>query len=174
MKIISKILLLAVFLLFGCNSDEEKECVKTIQEPYFNFINNQISVSYYDKVVPCDYPDPAEQPPIEDTDVLDNFTYEVISFIYTPDTGNNTSRLQFEIKLNNPNNYSITGVPLLTTNADGVQVTGSYSNNASSPCFEIGANSNCILIYDKEDELNLNLGFINSIELIDVKYLLTD
>lgn len=103
---------------------------------------------------------------------LENFTYEVLNFTFTSDTGNNTSRLQFQMKLNNPNDYSAKGVPMLITNADGLESSGSFSNDASIPCFEIDANSHCILTYDQES--SLDSGLINSIELIDIKYLLTD
>jgi hypothetical protein len=104
---------------------------------------------------------------------LENFTYEVLNFTFTPDTGNNTSRLQFEIKLNNNNNYSVTGVPILTLVSNGIlEFSTSYSNDASIPCFGIDANSHCILTYDKEE--SLDYGAANSLTLKNVKYYITN
>ena len=74
--------------------------------------------------------------------------------------------------LNNPNGYPVSGVPILTTNTDGLETTGSFSNNALVPCFKIDENSNCILTFDQQS--SLDLGIINSIELINVDYFLTD
>jgi hypothetical protein len=38
---------------------------------------------------------------------IENVTYEVLIFEYTPDTGNNSSRFHYEIKYTNPNNVAI-------------------------------------------------------------------
>ena len=167
------ILLFPVFLLFiGCPSDDdEDDCFKTITIPQFYFINNQ-SYSYETSMeVPCDFPEPSE-PELIEPPVLANFSYEVLSFNFTPDTGNNTSRLQFEIKLLNGNSYAVKGIPVLTMNIDGFVSSGPYSNYASIPCHEIGANSECTLTVDVEE--SLDLGIINSIELVDVQYFLTN
>lgn len=171
MKIKVLLLFLIISLLSGCKSSDDEDCSKTITIPQFYFVNNQ-SYSYnITQEVPCDFPEPSVAELIEPPE-LENFTYEVLNFTFTPETGNNTSRLQFEIKLNNPNSYSVNGVPILTTNTDGLESSGSFSNDASIPCFEIGANSHCILTYDQQS--TLDLGIINSIELIDVQYLLTN
>jgi hypothetical protein len=89
-----------------------------------------------------------------------------------PDTAKNTSRLQFEIKLNNPNNYNAVGIPIITMNVDGVIVTGNFTSTLSSPCNGIIANSSCILTYDKET--SLNIGLTKSIVLVSVKYIVTN
>jgi hypothetical protein len=165
------LLFLIIVLLYGCKSSDEEDCTKIITIPRFYIVNNQ---SYrYDTTqeVPCNFPEPSVPELIEPPE-LENFTYEVLNFTFTSDTGNNTSRLQFQMKLNNPNDYSAKGVPILITNADGLESSRSFSNDASIPCFEIGANSHCILTYDQES--SLDSGLINSIELIDIKYLLTD
>ncbi|WP_345273140.1 hypothetical protein [Flaviramulus aquimarinus] len=160
-----------IILLSACHSNDDSDCMKTITIPQFYFINNQ-SYSYdITQEVPCDFPEPSEPELIEPPE-LENFSYEVLNFIFTSDTGNNTSRLQFEIKLNNPNDYSVSGVPILTINSDELEFSGSFSNNASISCFEINANSSCILTYDQEE--SLDLGIINSYELINVQYLLTN
>jgi hypothetical protein len=167
----SPLFFVLTMLLFGCSSDNAENCTKTITLQQIYVINNQ---SYYYDVpqeVPCDFPDPESLVQI-DPPALEKFSYEVLNFNFTPDTGNNTSRLQFEIKLNNPNDYNAVGVPILTINIGGLVSTGSYSNNASIPCYQINANSSCILTFDQES--SLDLGIINSIELVSVEYFLTN
>ena len=171
MKIKVLLLSLTIVLLSGCKSSDDEDCTKTITIPQFYLVNNQ-SYSYnITQEVSCDFPE-SSVPELIKPPKLENFTYEVLNFTFTPDTGNNTSRLQFEIKLNNSNDYSTRGVPILTTNADGLESSGSFSNGASISCFEIDANSHCILTYDQES--SLDLGIINSIQLINVQYLLTN
>lgn len=161
-------LILTALVLFGCPSDED-DCTETITIPQFYIINNE-SYSYDRELeVPCGSPKPTDAVQIEPP-LLENFSYEVLSFVNTPDTGNNTSRLQFEIKINNPNDYKVKGVPILTIEFDGIVITGSYSSDASIPCTQIDANSSCILTYDKE--ASLDLGTVNSAKLIAVKYYL--
>ena len=171
MKINVPLLFLILVLVSGCKSSDDEDCTKTITIPQFYIVNNQ-SYSYdITQEVPCNFPEPSVPQLIEPPE-LENFTYEIVNFTFIADTGNNTSRLQFEIKLNNPNDYSAKGVPILTINADGLESSRSFSNDASIPCFDISANSHCILAYDQES--SLDSGLINSIELIDIKYLLTD
>lgn len=174
----SKILILTIvsFVLFGCPEDDlnemEEECTKTITIPQYYIVNNQ-TYNYETTIeVPCDYPEPTEPELLEEPPSMENFSYEVLSFVYTQDTGSNTSRLQFEIQLNNPNDYNVTGVPVLTIVSDELEFAGSYSNNASVPCFELEANSNCVLTYDQEE--SHDLGIVNSMELISVDYFLTN
>ena len=169
----SSLLFLITIAIVSCSSSDDKadhsDCMKTITIPQYYFINNQ-SYSYETtQEVPCDFPEPTE-PELIQAPELEGFTYEVLKFEFTPDTGNNTSRLQFEIKLNNPNAYAVSGVPLLTMNADGLVTTASFSNYASVPCLEIAANSSCILTFDQES--SLDLAVINSIQLLNVEYFL--
>jgi hypothetical protein len=136
-------------------------------------VNNQ-SYSYdITQEIPCDAPEPEEEGSMQiNPPALENFSFEVLHFNYTENTENNTSRFQFEIILNNPNDYVAVGVPILTINTDGLVTKGSYSNNASIPCYEINANSSCTLTFDQES--SLNLGKINSMELVTVEYFLTN
>lgn len=97
---------------------------------------------------------------------LQNITYEVILFEFTPDTGNNTNRLRYEIKFSNPNNTAITGFHKITTNIDGI--ISSNIATSSSPCYVIGANSDCTISFDEEE--SLNIGIVSSIELVSVEY----
>lgn len=165
------VLLITAVLLFACSSnDNDEDCMKTITIPQFYYVNNQ-SYSYDIKQeVSCDTPEPTAPKEIAPPQ-LEDFSYEVLKFEFTPDTGNNTSRLQFEIKLTNPNNYAVTGVPVLTVEVDGLRTTGSFSQNASVPCYEIAANSSCILTYDQEESRDVVI--IESYELIKVQYYLT-
>ncbi|WP_242203253.1 hypothetical protein [Aestuariivivens insulae] len=97
---------------------------------------------------------------------LKEVTHNVIYWEFTPDTGNNTSRLRYEIEFQNPNDVAINGFYRITQNADGF-VTTLFSSN-KSPCYEIEANSTCTLSFDEED--SHDLGKLNSINLISVEY----
>lgn len=99
---------------------------------------------------------------------LKEVTYEVLLFKFTPDTGNNSSRLQYEIKFSNPNDISINGFHRITTNADGLIIKSIASNH--SPCYTIDANSVCTLSFDEED--SFNIGRVNAIKLVSVEYIL--
>ncbi len=164
------VLFLTAVLWFGCSSDDsEEECMKTITIPQFYYVNGQ-SYSYdTTQEVSCDTPEPTKPKEIEPPK-LEDFSYEVLKFEFTPDTGSNTSRLEFEIELTNPNNYAVSGIPVLTVNIDGLQTTSSFSQNASIPCYEIAANSSCILTYEQEESRDVVI--IDSYELVDVNYYL--
>ena len=97
---------------------------------------------------------------------LKDITYEVILFEFTPDTGNNTSRLKYQIKFNNLNDISINGFHKITLNIDGL--VSSNIASSSSPCYEISANSSCTINFDEEE--SFDTGMINSIELVSVEY----
>lgn len=86
--------------------------------------------------------------------------------------GKNTSRLQFEIKLNNPNNYKVVGIPILTMNADDDISFRNYTSAASSPCNGINANSSCIFMYDQE--MSLDIAVLKFVALVSIKYILTN
>lgn len=98
--------------------------------------------------------------------VLENVTHNVLFWEFTHDTGNNTSRLHYEIEFHNPNNITINGFYKITQNADGL-VTSLLSTNLS-PCYQIEANSSCIFSFDEED--SHDIAMINSIELVSVEY----
>lgn len=175
-EIIKLCFLSSLFLLFSCPSDDDDDCMKTIilrQEQTISGPSGITFIPEQTQEVPCDFPEPTVVEPIDEGDALKDFSYEVINFVFTADTGNNTSRLQFEIKLNNENNFIVRGYPILTIDSDNIQFSTSYSNDASSPCNEIQANSSCIHIYDKETPLDPDLGPPPSkFELASVKYVL--
>lgn len=166
-KFIKEIFSLTSFLLvFGCSAD--KDCVKTITIPAYS-IQTPTGSSYYPastQEVPCDY----EITPIKEPEALKNFSYEVLNFNFTPDTGKNTNRLQFEIKLNNLNDFVVKGYPVLTVDADGLVSSSSYSNGAISTCYQLDAKSSCVFSFDKE--ASLEIGKIKSLKLVSVKYYL--
>jgi hypothetical protein len=160
------ILLITGVFIFGCSSD--KECVKTITMKGITIVTpTGTSVGAdWTQEVPCDY----EITPIKEVEPLKNFSYEVLSFNFTPDTGKNTNRLQFEIKLNNLNDFDIKGYPMFTVIADGIESSGPYSKGAISTCNQIEKKSSCIFTFDVES--SLELGKINSIKLVTVNYYL--
>jgi hypothetical protein len=167
-NIIISIFSMVISTLVSCSSAEN--CTKTITIPSQTIITPTGSsyIPESQSVVPCDY----VVTPIQEQTPLQNFSYEVLNFTFTPDTGNNTNRLKFDIKLNNPNNFVIKGFPYFTVNVDGVVSSSGYTNGATSTCTEINPNSSCIFSFDKQQ--SLNLGIIQSIQLVNVKYYLTE
>jgi hypothetical protein len=154
--------------VFGCSAD--KDCMKTITIPAYS-IQTPTGSAYYPESkqeVSCDY----EISPIKEAEPLKNFSYEVLSFNFTPDTGRNTNRLQFEIKLNNLNDFVIKGAPVLTVNSDGLVSSGGFSKGAISTCYQIEAKSSCVFTFDQES--TLELGKVNSLKLVKVEYYLAN
>ncbi len=162
------VFVILIMAIYSCSSTDN--CTKTIIIPGQTIITPTGSSSnpQSEIVVPCDY----VLPPIQEQLPLQNFSYEVLNFNFTPDTGNNTNRLKFDIKLNNPNNFIIKGFAYFTVNADGLESSSSYTNGATSTCIEINPNSSCIFSFDKES--SLVLGHIQSIQLVNVRYYLTN
>ena len=166
------VIVLILALIVGCNSEED--CTKTMLIPQGYFVGNQFYSYDQEREVPCDFPEPIEFEQIEPVK-LENFSYEVVNFQFTPDIGGNISRLQFEIKLNNPNNFAVTGVPILTTaEPQGFQFVGSYSTAATIACKSIQAQSTCTLTYDKTYPFNPDSGIPSIITLVKVEYYLTN
>lgn len=166
-KFLSTLLLMASVFISSCNSKDD-ECTKTVEIPNCAFENNKFNRYFVMEEVACDFVAPEDTGPLE----LKNFTYEVLNFTFTPDTGNNTSRLKFEIKLNNPNNYAAEGIAYLTIRpaGDHIEYTGHYSELASVPCHQITANSSCILTYDQEYPFNPDVGARESMAVVAVNY----
>ncbi len=165
------LLFLSAVVIIACSSDSDEDCTKTITIPQYYRVNNQ-SYSYnITQEVSCDTPEPTESKEIPPPK-LENFSYEVLSWVFTPDTGHNTWRLQFEIQVNNPNNFAVSGMPVLTVDVDGLQNTSSFSANASVPCYELAAGSSCVLTFDQEE--SLDVAKVESFELLNVQYYLTN
>lgn len=172
-KLIVVLLAITQLVLFNCSSNDDnitnetQSCTKTITIPQFYVLNGQ-SYSYNtEQVVSCDFPEPTEPVQIEPIQ-LETFSYDVILFEYTQDTGNNTSRLQFEIQLNNLSNQPVEGIQRITINSDNIQFSTNYGINS---CTSIDANSSCVITYDVEEPHST--GISNTFELIDVEYYLT-
>ena len=157
---------MGTILTSSCGSKDD-ECTKTLEITHYGIENNKFKRYFVMEEVSCDFVAEDMGPP-----ALKNFTYEVLNFIFIPDTGNKTSRLKFEIKLNNPNNYAVEGLAYITLRAaaDDFEYTGTYSNLASVPCYKISANSSCTLTYDVESPYNPNVGAPESMEVVKVEY----
>ncbi len=97
---------------------------------------------------------------------LENIANEVLLFEFTPDTGNNSSRLRYEIKFTNPNDILINGFHKITINTDGI-ISSNIATD-SSPCYAIAANSDCTISFD--EEVSFDFGMVNSIQLVSVEY----
>ncbi len=160
-----------IMVLYNCSSNEDKECLKTITIPQFYWAGNQLYRYDIEQEVPCDLELSTEPVNIEPPS-LENFTYELISFEYISNTGNNTSKLSFEVKLNNLNSYSVKGVPYFTMLIDGVEFSTTYAEFLSPSCKSILANSSCTVSVEIEE--NRDVGFANSIEILEVEYYLTN
>jgi len=91
---------------------------------------------------------------------------EIVYFEFIPDTGNNTFSLRHAIKFTNPNNVAVNGFYEISTRADGLETKTLSSNN--SACYRIEAKSDCTFSFYVED--SFDLGRINTIELVSVKY----
>jgi hypothetical protein len=74
--------------------------------------------------------------------------------------------LKYEIKFNNLNDISLNGFHKITLNIDGL--VSSNIASSSSPCYEISANSSCIISFDEEE--SFDIGMISSIDLVSVEY----
>lgn len=103
-------------------------------------------------------------------ETLKAITYEVLLFEYTPDTGNNSSRLRYNIKFTNPNNVAVKGSAKITMNYDGLIISPIKRGSPD----EIAANSSFTESYDAEEPFNLNVGKINSIKLVSVEFIIAD
>lgn len=165
----TQFIIICAVLLTACGSKDD-DCMKTITIPQYYVVGNQFYSYDTEMEVPCDFPDAGDPQQIA-PQVLEGFTFEVLSFVFIPDTGKNTNRLQFEIKLNNPKSMVVTGVPVITLNIDGLESTTTLANKATVPCYDIEANGSCIMTYDQESSLDLKL--IENIQIINVEYYLT-
>lgn len=111
MKKLCLFLLLSLFILNVSCGSKDDDCTKMMAIPQYYVENNLIKSHDVMQEVSCDFPEPEE---LKGPPELKNFTYDVLYFTFIPDTGNNTSRLKFEIKLHNPNNTAAVGLPFLT------------------------------------------------------------
>ena len=80
-------------------------------------------------------------------ETLKSITYEVLLFEFTADTGNNSSRLRYEIKYTNPNNVAVKGTSSVTANYNGLILT---PIKKVPPYIEIDANSTYTEVYNVE------------------------
>ena len=104
----------------------------------------------------------------EEEEILEEVTHEVLLWEFTPDTGNDTQRLRWEIEFHNPNNEAITGFYRITVNADGLVST--LHSTSTAPCYQIEANARCVVSFDEEDSHDVVMA--NSINLVDVAYII--
>ena len=161
------ILLFLVGFTFGCS--EGNNCIERITVPD-NVIKTSTGYSFepsYWIDLPCDY-DYDLNPILDVAEVLPNFTYNVLSFNFNADTGNNTSKLEFVVELKNNNDFAVEGAPIFLMRTDGVESNQNYIGNNEN-CNIIDANETCTFSYTKETSLDDET--INSVELVSVKYL---
>ncbi|AZQ43903.1 hypothetical protein [Nonlabens ponticola] len=146
--------------------------MKTITIPQSYTVGNQTFTTESSLEVPCDFPEPTGIEVIEPP-YLAEFSYEIESFEFIPDTGNNTRYFNFSIRMNNLSDEDVTGVPILTTRSDEITGSGPFFRNiATNNCTSIEANSNCLFTVDYEE--SLIYGIINEYEILDVDYVLTN
>jgi|VirMetMinimDraft_7_1064189.scaffolds.fasta_scaffold48176_2 hypothetical protein len=104
-------------------------------------------------------------------ELLKSITYEVLLFDYKADTGNNTSRLRYEIKFTNPNNVDVKGNYKITYDADGLILTPIRKVPNDDPYEKIGANSFYTASYDVESAIDINIGKVNSIKFVTAEFI---
>jgi len=104
-------------------------------------------------------------------ETLKSITYEVLLFDYTADTGNNTSRLRYEIKFTNPNNVAVKGNYKITYDADGLILTPIRKVPNDDPYEKIGANSFYTASYDVESAIDINKGKVKSITFVTAEFI---
>jgi hypothetical protein len=156
--------------LMGCSSDDE--CTKTITIPQVFLVGNQYYYSDIEQEVDCNFPEPGE-PEIIEPPRLENFPYEVLSLVSEIDLDNNTYTLQFEVQLNNNNNFDVEGLPYFTIFTNIEFSTASFINNASNACLEISANSNCIFSFSIQEPLT-GTEVTDNFEILNVEYIITN
>ncbi len=78
---------------------------------------------------------------------LKEIKYELLLFEFTADTGNNSSKLHYEIKYTNPNNVPVKGTSSVTANYNGLILT---PIKKVPPYIEIGASSTYTEVYNVE------------------------
>lgn len=100
-------------------------------------------------------------------ELLQDITSEIVYFEYIPDTGNNSSLIRYEIKLNNPNNVAVQGFYTVTLEANGTQ--SFVGSNTASPCYQIGANSDCNSSYERTGVVDPE-GTPDSIKIVAIEY----
>ncbi len=169
-KLIAYSIYISCFFLINSCSSKDENCTKTATITNTYFLDGR--QHYSDKIIelPCDFPDPEPLTQIEPPE-LEGFTYTILYDEFIPDTGNNTSRWRFEIKLNNSKDYAVKGIPFLTVNAGGLVSKSNYSDKTTSPCYEIGANASCTLTYDQESPIDEG---VVDIKIVNVQYFLTN
>ena len=80
-------------------------------------------------------------------ETLKSVTSEVLSFEFTADTGNNSSRLKYNIKYTNPNDVAVKGSTAVTMDYNGIILK---PIKRVPPYIEIGANSTYTEVYNVE------------------------
>ncbi|WP_439151680.1 hypothetical protein [Winogradskyella sp.] len=159
-----------VISLIGCSSDDD--CTKTITIPQVYLVGNQYYYNNIEQEVDCDFPEP-EEPELVEPPRLENFTYEVLSLVSEINSENNTYTLQFDVQLNNNNNFDVEGLPYFTMFTNIEFSTASYINNASNACLDIPANSNCIFSYGIQEPLT-GAEVTDNFEILNVEYIITN
>lgn len=167
---------LLVFLIINltflaCPSDDD-DCTKIITIPQIYFVGNQSYTNDIEQEVDCDFPEPTDAEIIEPPR-LENFTYEVLTLVSEINSENNTYTLQFEVQLNNNNNFDVEGLPYFTIFTNIEFSTASYVNDASNPCIEIPANSNCVFSYSIQEPLS-GVETTDNFEILNVEYIITN
>ena len=169
---------LSLFILFtlllsacGSSNTAEESCAKTIIVQYGFTIRTPFGTTIIPEItqeVDCDFPEPTVAQSIEQLPRLQQFSYEILSINVTPDTGNNTSKVEYSVRLNNLSNETVKGIPYVTTRINNQNFTTAGPNN--SGCTELQANSSCVLNYSAEE--SLNIGMITAFNIVNIEYLI--
>ena len=96
-------------------------------------------------------------------------TFELLKFIYTKDAGNNSNRLEYEIKFLNKNDYTITGYFKIKIDIDGL-ISSRVVSSTNIDCSKITANSFCVFSVD--DVVSNDVGQPKEIKFVSAEYII--
>jgi hypothetical protein len=101
---------------------------------------------------------------------LEEVTVELTLFVFTPQIDNTPDRLQYEIVFTNPNDVGVVGFYQIATNATfGTEsIESTLLSTGNSVCYEIEANSSCVVSFDETGDINL--GSPDLIEFVSASY----
>lgn len=102
--------------------------------------------------------------------IVQEVTHEVELFEYTVDQSARTSRFQYRIRFDNPNDFEVNGYAEITYKIGYIEVTPLSVNG--SMCGTIAANDSCFVERDVTDR-----GFVSQdtdITLVSVKYVIIE
>lgn len=156
-------LLLITLVLLGCSNSDD-DCTMTIDAPKFYELDGRTHTYVVTEEVSCDIDTDLTTPVQIEPVIMENLSYEVLHYQHAIDQNDNYEKLKFTIRLTNQNSYEVEGFTEITWNKNPTLKLYIYgSDNNSTGCTSIAANSSCLLEYDFEGPI-----FTNSQSVVDL------